>query len=683
MKQAFIFLLVAIIGSSNMQGYAQKHVHDHDPIPVYFKNKDNDTLRVVNIWNANRMREETKDSSKKFQSLVGAVELQEDNTYFYCDSVVINQRDNIVEAFGNVHINDSDTTNIYSQYMKYLVDKKYAIFQKKVRMVSGSGTLLTDDLQYDMNLKIGTYFNGGKVINSTSVLTSKEGTYYADTKDVYFKKDVLLKDPAYDLRTDSLLYNTQSQIATFVAQTFIKDSSGSTIQTKEGNYDLKQRRAQFGKRPTIKQGSQQITGEDIKFDDAAGISIATGNAVYKDTAEGISILANYLIANKKTNTFLATQNPLMILKQDNDSIFVTADTLFSGKLSELLYADSIRRHNDSIKMAAIRKADSLHSDSIRVAKLKLTDSLKNAKGQIDIENPKETDDGLTHQKLTVLDTVKAKQVNPPPLDLFAVKDSAVAIKDSLAQKKGALKDLVKDSLVSPQTPISSAIRPDEKKEVDSTFKKEIAKSVKPKEGQEKIVVDSASNDSTNRYLQAYHHVRIFSDSLQAVADSLFYSAKDSIFRLFTNPIVWANGSQVTGDTIYLYTKSKKPSRLYVFENALVVNKVGNNLFNQIKGNTLNGYFKDGVIDNMRAKGNAENIYFLQDDGKAFVGVNQSKADVIDFIFVDKEINKVVWRNDVEGTTNPIKKVNFDELHLRNFKWMENLRPKSRFELFGN
>ena len=683
MKQVLLFSLLAIICFSNIQGYAQKHVHDHDPIPVYFKNKDNDSLRVVNIWNANRMREETKDSSKKFQSLVGAVELQEENTYFYCDSVVINQQDNIVEAFGNVHINDSDTTNIYSQYMKYLVDKKYAIFQKKVRMVSGSGTLLTDDLQYDMNLKIGTYFNGGKVINSTSVLTSKEGTYYAETKDVYFKKEVYLKDPAYDLRTDSLLYNTQSQIATFITQTFIKDSSGSTIQTKEGNYDLKQRKAQFGKRPTIKQGSQQITGEDIKFDDAAGISIATGNAVYKDTAQGISILANYLIANKKTNTFLATDNPLMILKQDKDSIFVTADTLFSGKLSELLYADSIRRHNDSLKIAAIRKVDSLHSDSVRLAKIKITDSLKNSRGEFALKNPIETD-SLGNQKLTVQeDTAKVKPVNPPTVDLFDVKETVISTKDSLAQKKPALKDLVKDSSGSSQTPLLSVIGPDEKKGIDSTSKKEAAKSVKPKVYQEKITVDSASNDSTNRYLQAYHHVRIFSDSLQAVADSLFYSAKDSIFRLFTNPVVWANGSQVTGDTIYLYTINKKPSRLYVFENALVVNKVGENLYNQLKGNTLNGYFKDGVIDNMRAKGNAENIYYLQDDGKAFVGVNQSKADVIDFIFVDKEINKVVWRNEVEGTTNPIKKVNFDDLRLRNFKWLENLRPKSRFELFGH
>ena len=90
-------------------------------------------------------------------------------------------------------------------------------------------------------------------------------------------------------------------------------------------------------------------------------------------------------------------------------------------------------------------------------------------------------------------------------------------------------------------------------------------------------------------------MRIFSDSLQAVSDSLFYSGKDSIFKLFIDPIVWASGNQITGDTIYLYTKNKKADQLYVFENGLVVNKTGENMYNQIKGNRLYGYFMRALL----------------------------------------------------------------------------------------
>src|SRR5579871_524240 len=233
------------------------------PIPIKIKDKNDDTVRTIYIWHADRLREETKDSTNKLQSLIGKVKLQEESTFFYCDSMVINQKDNIVEAFGNVHINDSDTTNIYSQYMKYLTDKKYVYFQKKVSMTDGKGTLYTDDLQYDTRQRIGIYSNGGRVVNQTTVLTSKEGTYYADTKDVYFRRDVVMKDPRYNLVTDSLLYNTNSQIATFITKTLIVDSSGNTIHTKDGFYDLANHKAQFGKRPVIQNQGQVITGNDV------------------------------------------------------------------------------------------------------------------------------------------------------------------------------------------------------------------------------------------------------------------------------------------------------------------------------------------------------------------------------------------------------------------------------------
>jgi lipopolysaccharide export system protein LptA len=538
MRRLAAWLLIA--------GFCCLSVRSAAQTAVAFPSKNGDTVRTVYIWHSDTLREVKKDSIS-IQSLFGHVKLQSDKTLFYCDSLAMNHKENFIEAFGNVHINDNDSTDIYSQYMKYFVDTRFIIFRKNVLLKDGRGTLSTEELNYDMNQHIGNYLNGGKVVNQQTVVNSREGTYYADTKDIYFKKDVVLHDPAYDLTADSLLYNNEQQMATFITNTLIRDSSGRTIRTREGFYDLKNHRAQFGKRPTIRDGSQVITGEDIHFDDSTGISTATGNVVFRDTAQGLTVLSNSMIADKIRNTFLATQKPLMILKTDKDSVFIRGDTLFSGKIPDSL--------------------------------LKRTDSV---------------------QGMPILKTAK----NP--------------------------------------------------------------------------------NDSSLRFLQAYHHVRIFSDSLQAVADSLYYSGMDSIFRLYTNPVAWAGGYQITGDTMFLYTKNKKPDRLYVFENGLVVGKTGDNMYNQVKGNTINGYFKDGVIDYMRAKGSAESIYYVKDDSMALVSVNKvNKADIIDMIFRDKALYKVVLRNDVDGIMNPIRQVNLDDMRLRNFKWLESLRPKTKEELFEN
>jgi lipopolysaccharide export system protein LptA len=538
MKKPALIMAIGIICMSGLRSLAQ--------VAVPFKSKSDDSIHTVYIWHSDTLRQFHKDSAD-IQSLFGHVKLQSDKTFFYTDSLAMNHKDNFIEAFGHVHINDKDSTDIYSDYMKYYVDTKNIIFQKNVELKDGKGTLSTDELRYDMNMHIGDYFNGGKVVNKNTTVTSREGTYYADTRDVYFKKNVLLKDPAYELSADSLLYNSEQQQATFITNTFIRDSSGRTIRTREGFYDMKNHRAQFGKRPTITDKNEIITADNIHFDDSTGISIAQGHAVFRDTVQNLTLISNLMIANKKTNSFLATQQPLIILKQDKDSIYITGDTVYSSNIP-----DSVLRTPDSVQGMAIA----------RTAK------------------------------------------NP--------------------------------------------------------------------------------NDSSLRYLQIYHHVRIFSDSLQAVADSVYYSGLDSIFRLYTNPVAWAGGYQITGDTMFLFTKNKKPDRLYVFENSLVVGKTYTNMYNQIKGNTLNGYFKDGVIDYMRAKGSAEAVYYIKDDSMALVGVNRvNRADVIDLIFRNKQLNKVVLRNDADGIMYPIRKANLDEMKLRNFKWVEERRPKTKYELMGN
>lgn len=192
------------------------------------------------------------------------------------------------------------------------------------------------------------------------------------------------------------------------------------------------------------------------------------------------------------------------------------------------------------------------------------------------------------------------------------------------------------------------------------------------------------DSSTDRYIEAYYNVRIYSDSLQAVGDSLFYSGQDSVFRLFSNPVVWSQQSQITGDTIYLYTQNKKPKRLYVFENALTINQVDStDFFNQLKGRTINAYFTNGNINYIRASGNAESVYYGQDDNHKFLGVNQSTSDVIDMFFEDKKPQKIVSRNNLQGTFYPMRQVNHEELKLRGFEWQEELRPKSKEELLSS
>jgi lipopolysaccharide export system protein LptA len=515
---------------------------------------DSSARKKINILNAERLNYQKKDSAE-YQSAVGNVIIKQDSTLFYCDSVVLNKTSNLLEAFGHVHINDNDSVNTYSDYLRYLGNTKKAYLKGNVKLTDGKGVLTTPDLDYDLNTHIGIYTKTGKVVTDSYTLTSQEGYYYGETRDVYFKKNVVLVNPDYHVTTDTLLYNTYTNVATFTVPTLITSGDKRKVLTSGGYYDMQNKKAYFNKRPHIEDSTTILDADEVASIDSSQQSEASGNVVYKDTAQGVTIFSNNLKSNGKESSFLATQKPIMVIKQDEDSIYMAADTFFSARLSNL------------------RKYRNVP---------------------------------------VILDSL-------PATDSIRINDSATAKNDS----------------------------------------------------------------AKDRFFEAYHSVKIYSDSMQAVGDSLFYSAEDSAFRLFINPVVWSRDSQLSGDTIYLFTQNRKPKRMYAYENAISIQKVGPDYYNQVKGRTMNAYFVNGEIDYVRTKGNSESIYYAQDDSSKFVGANQATADVIDMYFANREPQRVVYRSNLAGTMYPMRQINPDEMRLRGFKWLEGRRPKTKYDLFGN
>jgi hypothetical protein len=430
----------------------------------------------------------------------------------------------------------------------------------------------------------------------------------------------------------------------------------------------------------------RITANTVD-NDSEGKSILRGNAVYVDTAQGISVLANYIEANNKEGSFWATQHPLLIIKQDKDSIYITGDTLESGRLSTFEKLMEARRVRDSINQVAkagdsTAKKVTTRTDISKLQPRALNLVVTNSSiGSLSVNM-----DPITGHPRVVMDTVLAKtpeikDVAPAQPDTAkqvvanaanqVVTDTALVkvpvFKDSVSLPRDSVKVVLKDN-----APIKKPV-----------ITKTPAPTTKPLASIPAKPATEKKNDSTDRYFRAWNHVRIFSDSMQAVSDSLWYSGKDSIFRLFTNPILWASKSQITGDTIFLYTKNKKPDRMYVRENAFAINTSDSAgaMYNQIKGNRLNGYFKDGEMDYTRTTGNGESIYYVKDDKGKLVGINNATSDIIDMRFKNKELNKVVFISEVNGTMYPIKQAKEENKTLRGFKWLESLRPKTKFELF--
>ena len=634
-----------------------------------------DTLRTIQIIQGQSLREKTIDSVTTLKTIAGNVILKEGLTLFYCDSATINASTNIMEAFGHVHINQNDSIHTYAQYLRYVGKDRMAFLKKDVKLTDKKATLYTQDLQYDLKSSVGNYINGGKIVNSTSVLTSIEGTYYGATKDVYFKKNVHLVDPKYDIVSDSLLYNTQSQQATFITATKIKSKDGIDFYTTNGTYNLQTGQAFFGNRSIIKDSTRTYVANEMAYDEKTGIAQLEGNAIIKDSVNGYTILGNQIFSDKNNNSFLATRKPVLIFKgEGKDSTFVSADTLFSGVEKRDIYGNKIIKTDTLKKTIYIRFTDSAFSNPKKNDDLQKSSSLNI--DWLKPVQPQKKDDSLFIYVLEINNPADKNTVNidsSKEVGLTKKADSTIA------------KIRTEETMATNKLPIEpNLLQAATGAPADSLYNKDslLTRMLSKTDSIKKTDTIRAAKDTMIRYFEAFHHVRIFNDSVQAVCDSLFYSSEDSVFRMYQKPLLFNNKSQIAGDTMYLFTQNQKAKRVYVFENGIIINQANEQMYNQMGGRTINGYFKDGAIDYMRIKGSpSESIFYPQDSDSAYIGMNRSKGDVIDVYFLDKAVNKLKFINNVDGTLYPIRQRPEDQKYLKNFKWWDSRRPKNKFELF--
>lgn len=491
--------------------------------------------------------------------LLDDVVLKQEDSYMYCDSAYLNLKSNNLEAFGNVHIVQPGSQG-YSDYLRYTGNNRHAYMRGNVNLTDNKDNLWSEEVDYDMVTKIGTYANHGTLQSGTTTVSSNSGIYNMRSKEAQFQGNVIVTDPEYHIVSEDLGYNSETKVMTFFSPAVVTSDS-SVLKTSCGTYDTKNEIAYFPCRASIVNKEQYLEADTIDYNKQTGAGIAIGKVIAIDTAQRTTLYSGRTDYNDKKNTMLATIKPVLKQMNGDDSLFIRADTLFSAR---------VPRAGDTIKI-----------------------------------------------KRTVMKTV-------------------------LKGKKEVVVPVV-------------------------------------------IEEDSIAVDSNRpRYFIGYHHVIIFSDSMQGRGDSISYSQVDSVMRLMYDPIVWSRESQITGDTILLYMDSGKLNKMYVPNNALVVSQSGPpkaGLFDQVQGKTLTGYFIENAIRETWVMPDAETIYYSKDERDAYLGVNKASSVRMYVLFKNQKIDNIRFYEDVKQEMTPLDKADLPAMKLSRYKWQPERRPKSLKELF--
>ncbi len=594
---------------------------------------------------------------------------RQDNATLTCDSAYFYLERNGFEAFGNVHINQADTINIYSDHLNYDGNTKLAILKNNVRLTDREAVLTTNDLDYNLGTKIGRYYNGGKIVNGKNTLTSQNGYYFTENKDAYFRHRVVVTSPEVLIKSDTLKYNTFSKIAYFFGPTNIYGKT-DTLYTENGQYNTTNDQASFGKNNLYTQNSKSLKGDSLFYDGKAGYGRAVKNIIFIDTAQKVELRGDLGVYHKTDESVVVTKNAYVVFTTEKDS--VTKDSIYMAA--------------DTLKSQVLRKMDlyQLQQKSIQSA----IDTAQKKNATDSLTNPVLITDAL----LTVHDSLASPDLQITQKDSSAADSTIKKVPKEQPKEKEVLKPKDKNARIqpvpveivstAPTTAVNLAVIKQKKNNEIGIEELPLPTKIS-KKAIEIDIPPEASDTAKTRIIRAYKNVKIFKSDLQAKADSAFFSYSDSTIRMYQHPIVWAQGSQMSADTMYIQLKNKKVDNLDLIRNAIVVNtEKDSTKFNQVAGKTMKGFFKNSKLDVVFVNGNAESIYFPKDssgDG----GMMRSIASRMRINFQHDSLMQIASIRQPEHNYYPKEKITEELRTLANFNWKPKERPRSKEEIIPN
>jgi len=472
----------------------------------------------VDILNADYL-EADENIASNAQRLVGNVEIRHKEMLMWADSAYTYTGTNRVDAFGNVHINQADTLDIYAQKIYYNGDNSFARAIGDVRLIKDETTLYSDTVDYDLLNNIGYYDNYGKIVDSTNVLSSVIGKFFMDQDLVHFYEDVEGYSDDYTLESDTLLYETKTGRMFIVGPTTIKDSS-NTLYAEDGWYDTETGEAELRKNPLVYNEVQQLEANLIKYHEKEGDGKALGAVRIHDFENRTIVKGETAVYNDINEKATVADSALLIMYSEKDTLFMHADTL-----------------------------------------------------------------------RTIPDTIPGEKL-----------------------------------------------------------------------------------------IKAFYGVRFYRSDIQGIADSLVYFTKDSVVRLYNNPVIWSEIHQLSADFIEMKQNTDGPDELHLNKNSFIISNQDSGRFDQIKGKEMIGYVVNSELETIDVDGNGQTLYYAREE-ENIIGLNRAESSKISILFRDGKIYRILFLSKPIGELKPLFDLTEEEKRLSGFDWKIELRPVSKYDVF--
>lgn len=543
-----ILILIAFLGILTKPAISQQALSAQNQASQQIQQIPEDRLlRLISANSAEVIQKDGKDLRK----VSGPAQFLHNNTYIICDTAVWDVLSNTLDAKGNVQIIQNQTS-LKSDFIHYIANESLAqVRGNLVELLDKEKNLLrTNFLDFYTKDSIGYFYEGGSVLDkSKNYIESMNGSYDAKLKKFKFYVNVRIKADSVIMKTDSVAYETNKALFTFLGKVHAwRDSS--YLRADNGWYNRENEQFNFYKNAYIYTKDQEVWADDIFYDRNKGFSILKNNIQIVDTSQSTMFFADSARYVSKPMGFTLYKDPsaayYSVEEGKADTLFLRADTLkyYSKAFSEI--------------------------DSATVAQAK-------ERVELSAKDPFQT----------IVDAIESNKKRP---------SSKKAVNNNVTQTSNSTKTDVKQEAA-----------------VDSLSAKNLDTLSVPTPKVDSVKKFSFSDTTTIRFVQGFHNVKMHRSNIQGLCDSLVFSSLDSMARLYGKPILWNEENQFTADSMQFVVSGKSLTKAELLSSAYVISKEDSVHFNQIKSTDIIGYFKKNDIYRFDALGGVSLMFFIEED----------------------------------------------------------------------
>ena len=347
------------------------------------------------------------------RKLINNVVFIQGNTEIKCDSANFYNKKNVLEAYGNILITNSDSSTINAELLIYDGESKIAKLRNNVIYKKNEEQIRTNSLDYFIEEKKGIFSNNGELKDEENVLTSKNGIFYGDKDLSIFYVNVELLGDDYILKSDSMTYNSITKEAITYGYTEIISDDSLYIESLGGSFIQGSNNSKLNS-SKIETNEYTLEAEFINFDETNSIYFAEKNVKLKIKKTDYFVIGDKGFYDRKSNLTKIYGNTLLKKNIEKDTFYLSSDTILAldkkNEINKLFAYNNVKFYKNNF----VGKTDSVV--------FFVSDSLLEMYNNPIIWN---------NNNQISSDTIKFKLIDEKVDEMNLIKNSFIISKDSL------------------------------------------------------------------------------------------------------------------------------------------------------------------------------------------------------------------------------------------------------------